>query len=213
MIGSASSSASRGRCSSTDAGELHGCFARLGCLAMWSTVELREIKLFMALAEELHFGRTAERLQLTPSRVSQTLRDLEAKLGGELVRRTSRRAALTPVGEQLLAEAMPPYEALSRALERAHAASTGLEGALCLGVLVASSGGPHLTGIIDAFERRHPECEVRVSEVLLSDPFGPLRRGEIDVMATRLPVKQSDLVIGPTLARERRVLAIATDHP
>src|SRR5215218_5320543 len=104
MIGSASSSGSRGRCSSTDAGELHGCFARLGCLAMWSTVELREIKLFMALAEELHFGRTAERLQLTPSRVSQTLRDLEAKLGGRLVHRTSRHVELTARGERFREE-------------------------------------------------------------------------------------------------------------
>jgi DNA-binding transcriptional LysR family regulator len=48
---------------------------------MWSTVELREIRVLLTLAEELHFARTAERLQLTPSRVSQTLRELEAKLG------------------------------------------------------------------------------------------------------------------------------------
>ena len=63
---------------------------------MWSTVELREIRVFLMLAEELHFGRTAERLQLTSSRVSQILQDLETKLGGQLVYRTSRHVELTP---------------------------------------------------------------------------------------------------------------------
>ena len=58
---------------------------------MWRTVELRELRLFNTLAEELHFGRTAERLQVTPSRVSQSLRALEQKLGSPLVHRTSRR--------------------------------------------------------------------------------------------------------------------------
>jgi DNA-binding transcriptional LysR family regulator len=180
---------------------------------VWSTVELREIEVFLILAEELHFGRTAERLQLTSSRVSQVLRDLEAKLGGQLLSRTSRRASLTPLGERLLAEVKPPYESLSRALERIHGASRSLEGPVRLGLLAANSGGPHLTAIIEAFERIHPACEVLVSEVFFTDPLGPLRRGEIDVLATRLPIEQPDLMVGPTLAREPVVLAVASDHP
>jgi DNA-binding transcriptional LysR family regulator len=56
---------------------------------MWLAVELREIRAFIVLADELHFARTAERLQLTPSRVSQIIRELERKLGVQLVRRTS----------------------------------------------------------------------------------------------------------------------------
>ncbi|HEV8206546.1 MAG TPA: LysR family transcriptional regulator, partial [Acidimicrobiia bacterium] len=70
-------------------------------------VELREIKVFLTLAEELHFGRTAERLGLTQSRVSQSLRSLERKLGEQLVRRTSRRVALTTPGERFRAEVGP----------------------------------------------------------------------------------------------------------
>jgi DNA-binding transcriptional LysR family regulator len=155
---------------------------------MWSTVELREITLFLTLAEECHFGRTAERLRLTPSRVSQTLRQLEAKLGGELLSRTSRRVALTPLGEQLLAEAKPPYEQLLAALQRIHAGNRKLEGRLRLGLLGASSGGPHLSAIVEEFERQHPECEVVVSEIYFTDSLGPLRHGEVDLMATRLPI-------------------------
>jgi DNA-binding transcriptional LysR family regulator len=179
---------------------------------MWSTVELREIKVFLGLAEELHFARTAERFQLTPSRVSQVLRDLEAKLGGELFSRTSRRVSLTPLGERFLADVKPPYDALLATLEQTHSAQRRLEGKLRLGLLAANSGGPHLTMIIETFEQLHPQCEVSVSEVFFSDPLGPLRRGEIDVMATRLPIEQPDLTVGPTLAREPLVLAVADDH-
>jgi DNA-binding transcriptional LysR family regulator len=179
---------------------------------MWSAVELREIRVFLTLAEELHFGRSAERLELTPSRVSQTLRELELKLGGQLLSRTSRRAALTPIGERFLAKAKPPFEELTGVLERTHAANRGLEGALRLGLLAANSAGPHLTAIVEAFERRHPECEVVMTEVFFTDPLGPLRRGEIDLLASRLPIEHPDLVVGPVLASEPMVLAVAGNH-
>jgi DNA-binding transcriptional LysR family regulator len=145
--------------------------------------------------------------------VSQALRQLEAKLGGELLSRTSRRVALTPLGEQLLAEVKPPYEQLLAALQQTYATNRKLEGTLRLGLLAASSGGPHLATIVEEFERQHPECEVVVSEIFFTDPLRPLRRGEIDLMATRLPSEQADLVVGPTLAVEPRVLAVASDHP
>jgi DNA-binding transcriptional LysR family regulator len=83
---------------------------------MWQTVDLGEVRVFLTLAEELHFGRTAERLQVTPSRVSQSLRGLEHKLGAQLVHRTSRRVRLTRFGERFLAEVRPPYEQLTGAL-------------------------------------------------------------------------------------------------
>jgi DNA-binding transcriptional LysR family regulator len=65
---------------------------------MRPALELREIRAFLTLAEELHFGRTAERLELTPSRVSQTIRTLETRVGGRLFERTSRRVRLTTTG-------------------------------------------------------------------------------------------------------------------
>jgi DNA-binding transcriptional LysR family regulator len=150
----------------------------------------------VTLAEELHFGRTAERLQLTSSRISQTLRDLERKLGGRLVSRSTRRVALTPLGVRFLADVGPVVEQLSDVLERTHAANRTLEGTLRVGLLAANSGGPRLTEIIEAFERSNPACEVIVSEVFFTDPLGPLQRGEIDVMATRLPINQPGITVG-----------------
>jgi DNA-binding transcriptional LysR family regulator len=77
---------------------------------VWQTVDLRELRLFLTLAEQLHFGRTAETLRLTPSRVSQSLRELEHKLGAQLVHRTSRRGRLTPFGDQFLRDVRPAVD-------------------------------------------------------------------------------------------------------
>src|SRR4051794_37274353 len=118
---------------------------------MWSTVELREIRVFLALADELHFARAAERLGVTPSRVSQTLRELEAKVGGKLLSRTSRRAALAELGERFLSEVRAPYEELARALERTARASQRLDGSVRVGMLAANSGGPPFTAIVEVF--------------------------------------------------------------
>lgn len=180
---------------------------------MSSNVELREIEVFLALAEELHFGRTGDRLGLSPSRVSQVLRRLERKLGGELLSRNSRKAVLTPFGERVLAEISSPYEQLLASMERAREASQSLVGTLHLGLLAANAGGPQLIAIIEKFEHLHPECKVSVREVLFTDPLGPLRRGEIEIMATRLPITQPDITVGPVLAREPMILAVADNHP
>jgi DNA-binding transcriptional LysR family regulator len=180
---------------------------------MWQTVELRELRLFLTLAEELHFGRTAEKLRLTPSRVSQSLRDLEHKLGVELVHRTSRRVRLTAAGERFLRDLLPAYEQLTGVLERTTAAAGTLEGTLRLGLLSGPAGGPHLVEIIEAFERLHPDCSVEAVQMSWDDPFARLREDDVDLMASWTPLEQPDLVVGPTLTRAPRVLAVARDHP
>ena len=180
---------------------------------MWQTIELREVRMFLALAEELHFGRTAERLQLTPSRVSQSLRALEDKLGAQLVHRTSRRVRLTPFGEGLLRDAAPVIERLDAVLERTNASARSLEGTLRLGLLSGPAGGPHLVKIVNAFESRHPESSVETVQMAWDDPVGRLRKNDVEVMATWVPLKEPDLVVGPTLSRQPRTLAVAHDHP
>jgi len=180
---------------------------------MWETIELREIRVFLALAEELHFGHTAERLGLTQSRVSQSLRTLEDKLGRQLVHRTSRRVALTAEGERFRAEAGAAHEALTAVLRRTGEAARALEGTVRLGLLNAASGGPHMLAIIGAFEARHPGCAVEMVQLPVRGRYDVLRRGEVDVMATRLPLDLPDVVVGPVLGRDTRVLAVARDGP
>jgi DNA-binding transcriptional LysR family regulator len=176
---------------------------------MWETIELREIRVFLVLAEELHFARTAERLGLTPSRVSQSLRGLERKLGGQLLYRTSRRVSLTPFGERFRDEAGTAYRQLAAVLQDSRKPAQSLR----LGIFEPCSAGPHLTGIIKAFEDRHG-CEVQVHEIDHGgDPLGQLRRGEVDVLTIRLPLDAADVVAGPVLSVDPRVLAVAADHP
>jgi DNA-binding transcriptional LysR family regulator len=180
---------------------------------MWQTVDLRELRLFLTLAEELHFGRTAEALRLTPSRVSQSLRELEHKLGGQLVHRTSRRVQLTPFGDRFLHDVRPAVEQLDGVLERSNTAARALEGTLRLGRFSGPAGGPRLVEIIRTFEALHPECNVEVVQASWGDPLALLRENDVELMASWVPLEQPDLVIGPTLASQPRVLAVARDHP
>src|SRR5260370_2187958 len=92
---------------------------------MWNAVELRELRIFLALAEELHFGRTAEQLHISQPGVSEAVRSLEARIGARLFERTSRRVSLTPAGEELRGNLIPVLAAVDRALAQAsdHAAN------------------------------------------------------------------------------------------
>lgn len=164
------------------------------------------------MAEELHFGRAAERLQITPSYVSQTIRTLEAKLGGRLFERSSRRVQLTPLGEEMRQRTRPAYEQLQRACLDVGERARGVAGTLRLGQYVYRAGEPSLHQIIKVFESRHPGCQVRVTETPVApDPLDGLRRGEVDMLVLR-PVHDPDVQVGPVLAREPRLLAVAVDH-
>jgi DNA-binding transcriptional LysR family regulator len=128
---------------------------------MWSTVELREIRVFLTVADELHFGRAGARLGITPSRVSQTIRGLETRVGGRLFDRTSRRVVLTPLGEEFLRRIGPAFDGMREAFEETRQIATGVAGELRLGMYTPVNGGPHLTEIIKTFEARYPACACR----------------------------------------------------
>jgi DNA-binding transcriptional LysR family regulator len=180
---------------------------------MWELIEFRELRVFVVLAEELHFGRTAARLGLTQSRVSQSLRGFERKLGVELFERTSRRVALTAAGERLREAVTQPYDALTAALRATHDAHHPPSSPLRLGANNAASVGARLLGVIDAYEDAASGRVVQIVELPAADMLGALRRGEVDVIIARLPADDPDLVVGPVMDHEPRVLAVAHDHP
>jgi DNA-binding transcriptional LysR family regulator len=181
---------------------------------MWASVGLREIRTFLILAEELHFGRTADRLGVTASRVSQTIQTLETLVGGRLFDRTSRRVRLTPLGEQLRADMAPGYKRLHAAFLAAREAATGVAGVLRLGMYSRSNGGPLLLDIVKAYQERCPASRVQLIETgFARDQFDWLRQDDVDLLAMRLPVADDDVVVGPILSRETRVLIVARDHP
>ncbi|MCO5994435.1 LysR family transcriptional regulator [Actinoallomurus rhizosphaericola] len=174
-------------------------------------MELRDIEIFLTLAEELHFGRTAERLHVSQARVSQAIAKQERRIGAALFDRTSRRVALTPIGRRLREDLRQAYDLLQAGLARAEAAGLGAGQTLRMGVI--GQFGHELRPHLDAFRSRYPGSDVQFVEVVGGAPFTSLRTGETDVNVLWLPVAEPDLTVGPTVATGGRVLAVPVGHP
>ncbi|MFD0276912.1 LysR substrate-binding domain-containing protein [Kitasatospora sp. NPDC127111] len=173
-------------------------------------VELRDIEIFLALAEELHFGRAAERLRVSQARVSQAIKKQERRIGAALFDRTSRTVVLTEVGRQLRDDLQPVYAGLHGSLERARLAARGITAQLRIGMLPFNVVDLH--PYWRTFRSRYPQWELRIRPASFNDVFRQLRSGELDVCVAWLPVEESDLTVGPVLCTDRRVLAVAADH-
>lgn len=173
-------------------------------------MELRAIEIFLTLADELHFGRTAEKLHISPPSVSQAIAKQERRIGAPLFHRTSRKVTLTPLGEQLRADLEAGYRRILEGVESATNTARGGPETLTLGVM-----GPmwqDLAPITALFRTRFPQVEFRVREVRIDDPFGPIRNGDVDVALLCLPVDESDLHAGPVAFTEPIVLVVGRQH-
>jgi DNA-binding transcriptional LysR family regulator len=178
---------------------------------MWQDLELRELRIFLVLADELHFGRTAERLGISQPGVSEAVRVLESRLGVKVFDRTSRRVRLTPAGEELKRSLAAALAALDQALAGTSALARAVHGLLRVG-FVLTTEGPALSRLVAAFQARYPACEVRLQEVETFDAYRALRRGDIDVLCNWLAVDEPDLTAGTAFAYYPRALAVAATH-
>ncbi|WP_182899898.1 LysR family transcriptional regulator [Microbispora sp. H10830] len=175
-------------------------------------LERHELEAFLTLAEELHFGRTAERLRVSTSRISQTIAKLERRVGVPLFDRTSRRVELTPLGRRLHEEVRPAWLQIISAFEQAVAAGRGLTGTLRV-AFVGAAGGQLLVGAAELLRRREPGCDVQLREAQMVDLMPWLRDGEVDVALGTFPVEEPGIATGPVLVSEARMLAVPSGHP
>ncbi|GAA1867728.1 LysR family transcriptional regulator [Actinomadura bangladeshensis] len=175
-------------------------------------LERHEIEALLTLAEELHFGRTAERLHVSTARISQTIAKLERRVGVPLFERTSRRVELTAAGRRLHERLRPAWEQVTDAFEEAVAAGRGLTGTLRV-AFVGAAGGQLLAGAAELFRRRHPDCDVRLREAQMTDLMPWLRGGEVDLALGTFPVEEPGIATGPVLVSEARMLAVPVGHP
>ncbi|MGP4028243.1 LysR family transcriptional regulator [Actinomadura sp. 3N407] len=175
-------------------------------------LERHEIEAFLTLAEELHFGRTAERLHVSTARVSQTIRRLERRVGVRLFDRTSRRVEPTPAGRRLAAEVGPAWERIGAAVERAVREGRGVTGTLAAG-FTGAAAGQLVAGAAELLHAREPGCRVRIREVRAGDVAAWLRDGEVEVCLGALPVREPGVAAGPVLLREAAMLAVPSGHP
>jgi DNA-binding transcriptional LysR family regulator len=175
-------------------------------------MERRDIEIFLTLAEELHFGRTATRLHLTQSRVSQSIKQQERRIGGPLFERTSRNVRLTPLGRQLRDDLLPAHRQIERAIERAAATARGVTGTVRVGYSTPWVGDLVLEAS-EVFRAQYPDCAVHLQEIQYNAPLGALRRGRLDLQISEFPIDEPDVASGPVVSSEPRVLLVAADHP
>ncbi|GAA2028281.1 LysR family transcriptional regulator [Nocardiopsis rhodophaea] len=174
-------------------------------------LDVRELECFLVLSEELHFGRTGDRLYVSQSRISQLLRKLESRIGARLVERTSRRVRLTDFGEEFAVALRPAYDALASTVEEARTRARSGRGRLRIGF--QGTVYEQVTRAITTFHDRHSDCRIDLVEIPLSDPFGALRRAEIDAAVVLLPIEEPDLTVGVTFSEQQQYLAMSTHHP
>lgn len=175
-------------------------------------MELRQLESFVTVAEELHFGRAAARLQVSGPPLSQQIRRLEREVGAELFDRHTRAVALTPAGAAFLAPARRALAAADEAASAARRAAEGGTGTVRLG-FAGPGSNRWLYAIARRFRQRRPGARLalitgRFSGELAQD----LRDDRIDAALLRTPVDDDGLVVHE-LARQRLMAALPEEHP
>ncbi|GAA3191153.1 LysR family transcriptional regulator [Dactylosporangium siamense] len=163
---------------------------------------IRLLRYFLAVAEELNVGRAARRLYVSQPALSQQLRRLEHDLGVELFHRSSRGMRLTESGAVLL----PVAEEVVRAADRLIATAGARPGRRGLVVGFVGNGLGHLNAAVrDDYARRMPRVDLLLRQVEVQDQLESLRSGQVDVALARLPVRETDLTVVPFFAEPRLV--------
>jgi DNA-binding transcriptional LysR family regulator len=169
-------------------------------------VDLRKLRYFVAVAEQLHFGRAAEALHIAQPVLSRQIRALEDELKAQLFVRDKRATELTPAGRQLLADAGPLLASADALRRRVVRAARG-PGSFTIGFMP----GLIVTEAVRAMIGRHPQLTVNVLRTGWDDQTEVIRDGRADVSYLRLPADQSGLQVQPLLA-EPRVAVLPVDH-
>jgi DNA-binding transcriptional LysR family regulator len=175
-------------------------------------MDLRHLRYFQAIAEELSFSRAARRLNVVQPALSRAIKELEHELGTEVLARTRRSVALTPAGRVLLAETALLFERLDQTLRRVRRAAAGQEGELRLGYI----GPPtqrFLAPLLEEFARRCPQVTVHLEERTPERVWEMVARGRLDIGLTRPVLAHAALRMETLLLREERLcVAIPRSH-
>jgi len=176
-------------------------------------MELRHLRYFVAVAEELNFTRAAARLHIGQPPLSMQIRDLEAEIGVRLFERTQRRVALTPAGQCLLEHAYRILGGVREAVEAAQRAARGELGELRVGFTSSLPFTDLLPDALHAYRRRFPAVRLQLSEMFTPEQFGALARGELDVGFVRLQGGRAPDGIGlREIARNPLRLVVNASH-
>jgi DNA-binding transcriptional LysR family regulator len=170
-------------------------------------LDLRRLRYFVAVAEELHFGRAAERLYITQPVLSRQIRLLEQELGMQLFKRSSRDVKLTPPGEQLLEDGRMLLSAAEAARRRC-IASAEARPTLTIGFW----GHEWIAPALRRFAAEFPNADARLRRIAWDDQIDVLHDGRVDVAFVALPVDTRGLELLP-FQTDQRVAVLPVDHP
>lgn len=176
-----------------------------------ANVTLNQLSYFVAVAEELHFGRAAKRLHIAQPPLSQAIRTLETNLGVALFERTSRHVTLTDAGAQVLPAARNALAAAEQAVNVARAAAGTRAGVVRVG-FVAYGACDIIDLAIGAFADEGARLRLQTRQADFSDPSAGLAAGHVDVAFLRLPISSTGLAVEP-LSSEPRVAVLPAAHP
>lgn len=173
-------------------------------------MELRHLRCFVALAEELHFTRAAERLHIEQPPLSRAIKELEDELGVVLFDRNRRGTVLTAAGAAFLQDIRRLFTVLEQARENAKAVASGLRGSLRIAV---SDGAidPRLSAFLVRCRAEEPEIEIRLSEVPLAEQLRGLRSGDFTIGFAHTAEVGDDIVAEP-IWRDPLVIAVPARH-
>jgi DNA-binding transcriptional LysR family regulator len=177
-------------------------------------VETRELRYFVAVAEELHFGRAAERLGIAQPPLSRAISQLERRLGAVLLERTSRSVALTAAGRVLLDEGRAALDAVAAAERRARRAAAATAGAP--GVVLATKAGASselLAKLLDAYAAEPGATPVDVQLCRIGEQEHMLRDGRADVALLHRPFDSTVGLDVEELVTEGQVVVLPAGHP
>jgi DNA-binding transcriptional LysR family regulator len=178
-------------------------------------MDLRHLRYFACLAEELHFGRAAQRLSISQPPLSQQIRALEDELGVQLFERTSRRVRLTEAGRQFLPEARATLAQAEHAALTAKLAHRGEAGRLRLGFSTSVPFIPMVMNALAQYRQTYPAISVELDELPRDEQIARLERGTLDVAILRSFTKPElhQQMHSLCLQRDDMVLAMRQDHP
>ncbi|HWZ90747.1 MAG TPA: LysR substrate-binding domain-containing protein [Polyangiaceae bacterium] len=174
-------------------------------------MDLRHLRYFVTVAEELHFGRAAARLHMAQPPLSRQIQLLEAELGFQLFERSRRRVELTPAGSSLLSGARQVFDTLDAAVHDARSVGEGESGRLVIGYpsSLAYSG---LTELLRAFRNRFPAVTLALRELPPGEQIDALKAGGLDVGFVRSSLDDPSLV-SERVRQEALMVVLPDDHP
>ena len=173
--------------------------------------EIRHLRYFLAVAQELHFGRAARRLGMAQPPLSQQIAALEKLVGASLFDRNSRQVQLTEAGKAFQAEAIRILSLTGRLQSIVGAAASGQSGTLSVGFAASASLGL-VPPLFREFRRRFPDVQLVFREGATADQVSNVEAGVLNVALIRGPFARTGLAV-ETLRREAIMLALPTAHP